>query len=69
MLCVFGLLVALLPDLSVPSEEVNLQALEKIRLVRTENFEQSLDLHPRRPQLVIKVPCVLWCGTFVPWCG
>ena len=44
----FGLFVDLLPSLTVPSDD-NLQALEKMGLVHTDNFQFIFDLHRRRP--------------------
>ena len=46
---VYGLRVALLLGHSVPSEEQDDQTLEKMGLVRAENFQLTVDLHPRRP--------------------
>ena len=45
-----GLVGELLPGLSVPIEEHDLQDSEKMGLVRTKNFQLSLDLHHRRPR-------------------
>ena len=50
VLFVFGLLVALLPSLHVPSEEHNLQEKVKMELVRYEKLQFPLDLHHRRPR-------------------
>ena len=48
ILCAFGLLGESLPGLTAPFEEHDLQALQKMGLVRSQNFQPSLDLHPRR---------------------
>ena len=45
-----GLLAELIPGLSVPSEDLIFQALEKMGLVRAEECQFPFNLHRPRPQ-------------------